>query len=443
MVKMSRIVESYEELESLSKYRAEQCFVSFIVENDRYHPKLNEVVAVYLHPISQRKGYIIGVKHTDCINLVYPRVLELLSTFEYLYTISRKESMYHAGTLATTDISLLAALLDNRKLDIRTPVHTIELFYRYQTDYRAINSIVPILKLYERAEHLYNSVKNYLKVNIPEYFEFYNKVATGVFYLIEQAGVGVTSDIVSTYKLTNPEYNIQKSTIYTSYNLYNTTTRPTNSFNNINFTAIPREGNFRKVYVPKNDYLVQFDFDGYHLRLLCDLLGYKLTDESAHTQLAKQYFNVDTITAEQYAKAKDLNFAAMYGTVPKEYQHFEFFKQLKIFTENLWKNYQNKGYIVDPISQRHIKPDKSTMNGPKLVNYLIQSLETSRNVLILKELLKYLTTKKSNVVLYIYDAIIIDFSKEDTRETLQQIQAILSENNKYPVKFSYSKDLTL
>jgi hypothetical protein len=440
---VSRVIESYEELSKLADYQAEKCFVSFIVENDRYHSKLNEVIAVYLHPISQKKGFIIGINHTECINLVYSRVLQLLSAFEYLYTISRKESMYYAGNLATTDISLLASLLDNRKLDIRTPVHTVELFYRYQTDYKAVNSIVPVLKLYERAEHLYNSVKSYLKVDIPEYFEFYNKLATGVFYLIEQTGIGVTSEIVDTYKLTNPEYSIQKSTIYTSYNLYNLTTRPTNSFNNINFTAIPREGNFRKAYVPKNDYFVQFDFDGYHLRLLCDLLGYELTSESAHAQLAKQYFNVDKITEEQYLQAKDLNFAAMYGKIPKEFQHFDFFRQLKVFTENLWSSYQTTGYIVDPISQRRIKPDKSTMNGPKLVNYLIQSLETSRNVLVLKNLLKYLTTKKSDVVLYIYDAIIIDFSKEDSKETLQEIEHILSESSKYPVKFSYSKDLTL
>jgi hypothetical protein len=440
---VTKIVESYEDLEKLLEYKAEKCFVSLILQNDKYHSKLNEVVAVYLHPYSEKKGYIIGIQHTDCINLVYSRVLQLLSTFEYLYTISRKELMYHAGNLAVTDVSLLATLLDNRKLDIRTPVHTIDLFYRYQTDYKDVNSIVPILKLYERAEHLYNSLKSYLKVEIPEYFHFYNKTAVGVFYLIEQTGIRVLPDIVDTYKLTNPEFNIESSTVYTSYNLYNMTTRPTNSFNNINFTALPKEGSYRKVYIPKNDYFVQFDFDGYHLRLLCELLGYELTSESAHTQMAKQYFSTENITQEQYQQAKDLNFAAMYGKVPKEYQHFEFFKRLKVFTEELWKTYQSKGFIEDPISKRRIKPDKSIMNAPKLVNYLIQSLETSRNILVLKELLRYLTDKQSQVVLYVYDAIIIDFSKGDTKEVLQETEKILSENSKYPVKFSYSKDLTL
>ena len=43
------------------------------------------------------------------------------------------------------------------------------------------------------------------------------------------------------------------------------------------------------------------------------------------------------------------------------------------------------------------------MHPQKLMNYVMQSLETSRNILILKEVLRYLKDKKSKIVLYTYD----------------------------------------
>lgn len=440
---MKTIIESYEQLEQLTAYSSERCFISLILQNDRYHSKLNDVVAIYLHPKSEKKGFIIGIGHTECQNLVYERVIQVLSTFKYLYTISKKETLYHANRLVLTDISLLASLLDGRKLDIRSPIHTIDLFYRYQVGYKPINSIVPILKLYEREEHIYNSVKSYLNVDIPSYFDFYNKVATGVFYLIEQQGIRVTKSILDYYSLEHPEYSISKSKIYGSYNLYNITTRPTNSFNSVNFTAIPKEGQYRDSFISENDYFVQFDFDGYHLRLLCYLIGYTLDDEPAHAQLAKLYFKTDQISELQYKKAKEINFAAMYGSIPREYADYEVFKLLQSYINKLWSEYLGKGFIVDPISKREIRPEKSNMNAPKLLNYLIQSLETSRNVLVLKDLISYLNTKESKIVLYVYDAIVIDFSKKDSKQTLIDIEEILSEKGKYPVKMSYNKTLSL
>ena len=77
------------------------------------------------------------------------------------------------------------------------------------------------------------------------------------------------------------------------------------------------------------------------------------------------------------------------------------------------------------------------------MNYLMQSLETSRNILILKDVLRYLQNKKTKVVLYTYDSLLFDFNKEDGKDTLKELQIILESEKKYPVKFKYSKDLYL
>ena len=63
----------------------------------------------------------------------------------------------------------------------------------------------------------------------------------------------------------------------------------------------------------------------------------------------------------------------------------------------------------------------------KLFNYIIQSKETSTNVELLEELLYYLKDKNTKIVLYTYDAILLDYDKNE--KILQDIIKIL----KYPV----------
>jgi len=73
----------------------------------------------------------------------------------------------------------------------------------------------------------------------------------------------------------------------------------------------------------------------------------------------------------------------------------------------------------------------------------MQSLETLRNVLILKDVLRYLKDKKTKLVLYTYDALLFDFYKEDEEETLNKLKEILESGGKYPIKHKYAKDLVL
>jgi spermidine synthase len=73
----------------------------------------------------------------------------------------------------------------------------------------------------------------------------------------------------------------------------------------------------------------------------------------------------------------------------------------------------------------------------------MQSLETSRNILILRDVLMFLQDKKSKIAIYTYDAIIFDFDKRDGRKTLEDLEKILNQSGKYPVKFKYSSNLVL
>ena len=177
------------------------------------------------------------------------------------------------------------------RLEYSRENNTLNHFYNKFKEHKNINQLIPISKLYESCENVYNQVKKVIGFEIPSGFEFYNNTATNVFFLLEQSGLGIYYDnFVEMFNPRDPLYNIVDNTVLTSYNLYNVTSRPTNAFNSVNFAAIPKSEQHRKCFRPTGDYFVELDFDGYHLRLLCEQIGYDLSRDSAHKQLAKQYF---------------------------------------------------------------------------------------------------------------------------------------------------------
>ena len=441
---MFYISETDHQLERLQNLGRLGAFIQVISSNDNYHPKLANTLAVYVRPIDSKYGFIIPIDHEEGLNVKKERVYELLQSFSTLYTVDKKELLYHFNIQESIDLSLLYSMVKFDRLEYSKENSTINYFYHKHRDFKDVNKLIPISKLYESCEKLYDQIKNVIKYKIPSGFDFYNTTAINVFYLIEQTGLGVYYEAYNElFKPRNPLYNTVNNTVLTYYNLYNITSRPTNSFNSVNYAAIPHSDKHRKAFKPLNDYFVEFDFDGYHLRLLCNQIDYPLSEESAHKQLAKLYFNKEDVTDEEYNKAKQINFQAIYGKIPEDHKDLEIFKEIQEYIDAMWNMFNDNGVVWNPQSSKPFTKKLKDMHPAKLMNYMMQSLETSRNILILKEVLRYLKDKKSKIVLYTYDSITFDFSKQDGKETLEDIKKILEEGKKYPIKFKYSNNLVL
>ena len=438
---MFYIVEQESKLESLERLARLGMYVEVIPTNFYYHPKLTSTVAVYVRLIGSEHGHIIPIDHDEGLNVSKDRIYRILSSASKLYTLDKKNLLYYFNLQDAIDVSLLYSMTKYERLEYS---HDFSYFYNKHSSVKNINQLIPISKLHESCEKTYEKIKDILNLDIPSGFDFYNKTATNVFYLLEQSGLGVYYDnFIEMFKPRNPLFNITNNSVLTSYNLNNVTSRPTNAFNSVNFAAIPKSEQHRKCFHPTGDYFVELDFDGYHLRLLCEQIGYPLSDESAHKQLAKQYFNKEEITEEEYDKAKQINFHAIYGKIPEKYAFLDVFEKIDGFIKGLWTEYETNGRVLAPISNKPFTKALKDMNPQKLMNYIMQSLETSRNILILKEALRFLKDKKTKLVLYTYDALLLDFHKEDGKETLEKLQEILEEGGKYPIKVKYSKDLVL
>ena len=441
---MFYIVEQESKLENLQRLSKLGLYVDVISSNDLYHPKLTSTVAVYIRPLNSKHGFIIPINHDEGLNILKDRVYDLLKSTSKLYTVNKKNLLYHFNLQAAIDLSLVYSMVKYDRLEYTRENNTLNHFYNKFQGFSNINQLIPISKLYQSCEKVYNQVKHVIDFELPKGFDFYNKTATNVFFLLEQSGIGVHYEAYKEmFAPRNPLFNTVDNTVLTSYNLYNVTSRPTNAFNSVNFAAIPKSIEHRKCFIPKGDYFVELDFDGYHLRLLSDQIDYPLTKESAHEQLAKHYFGTEEITDEMYLEAKQINFQAVYGKIPEEHKNIEIFQKIQEYIDTMWNFYNDNGVIYNPISDKPFTKELKEMHPAKLMNYMMQSLETARNILILKDVLRYLQNKKTKLVLYTYDALLFDFYKDEGKETLEELQKILESGGKYPIKFKYSKDLVL
>jgi hypothetical protein len=209
--------------------------------------------------------------------------------------------------------------------------------------------------------------------------------------------------------------------IYTQYNQYTHTGRPSNSFNHVNFGALNKSDGTREMILPSNDLLVEFDYSSYHPRILANITGYDFKGEDIHTHLGKMYFGTDKLTQEQYSEIKKINFRNLY-VESNNFTNFAFFKGVYDLTDKLWNEYRSKGWIESIISR---KPIRGITSKTQVLPYLLQSYETERNCIMMSQLQELLKDTQSKLVLYTYDSFLIDYSKTDGKELLEQIQSTL------------------
>ena len=78
------------------------------------------------------------------------------------------------------------------------------------------------------------------------------------------------------------------------------------------------------------------------------------------------------------------------------------------------------------------------MNPQKLLNYVLQNLETANNVLILYEIFKILRGKNTKLVLYVYDSFLFDVDESEI-DTIEQIKQVFKDK-KLQIKIKKGKN---
>ena len=419
------IVENKKQLEEFLKlYNSEDSILVPIPQDSNKHPVSDELSLLYVKLFNGNE-FILPFNHSETLNIEIPN----LESNTKKYTYDRKKLNHFIKLNNVIDINLLHYLATSTPLyidDIDTNAHHFFNMRYYKRN--NINNIIPVLKHLEKCRE----IDSILKDTIEKYeayvnLSYNNEVLDNLSY-IESNGLQTID-----------------GTVHSEYNIYTSTGRPSNRFGGTNFAALNKTDGSRKPFVSrfKNGVLVEMDFDGYHLRLIADKIGYKFPEGSVHEYMAK-FYGCD------YNESKNRSFKYLYGHIPIDVVQINpFFSKVHDFIKNLWSEYKSKEFIVSDIYNRRIyKKNLSDMNANKLFNYTIQLMETENNMKVLSKLIPEIKDDRSKLILYSYDSFLLDFNMEDSLTYLSKVKKILEQNDKFPVKVSWGlnyhemKDIT-
>lgn len=243
---------------------------------------------------------------------------------------------------------------------------------------------------------------------------------------IERLGIHVDTEKFIDRWPANGKHLIDE-TLYTEYNPYTITSRPSNRFGGINFGALNKKDGTREVFIPnKNNIFLQFDYDAYHVRIIGKLIKYTLPTTSVHQWLADQY-------GCEYDESKGRTFRILYGGVSEEDKEIPFFNEVDKFIEKMGNDSISKGYIQTPKGRRIPIDWIENPNPQKLFNYLLQATETEFNIEAMVRL------KENNLplpMLYTYDSFLFDYPMDSDISLAKEIKSVL-ESFGFPIKASW------
>ena len=419
------IVENKKQLEEFLKlYNSEDSILVPIPQGSIKHSVRDELSLLYVKLFNGNE-FILPFNHSETLNIEIPN----LESNTKKYTYDRKKLNHFIKLNDVIDINLLHYLATSTPLyidDIDTNAHNFFNMRYYKKN--NINNIIPVLKHLEKCREIANILKDTIEKYKPYVNLSYNNEVLDNLNYIESNGLQTVEGMV-----------------YSEYNIYTSTGRPSNRFGGTNFAALNKTDGSRKPYVSrfKNGVLVEMDYDGYHLRLIADKVGYKFPEGSVHEHMAK-FYGCD------YEESKQKSFQYLYGHIPIEVVQINpFFSKVYDFIKDLWNEYKSKEFIVSDIYNRQIyKKNLSDMNANKLFNYTIQLMETENNMKVLSKLIPEIKDDRSKLILYSYDSFLLDFNMEDSLTYLSKVKKLLEQNDRFPVKVSWGlnyhemKDIT-
>jgi len=422
------LIETQSQLKHLYDKNYQEIFLEIISLNDNIHPILNSVSLLYLKPLNNDKGVMLCIDHSETLSLSKTLVNAYLQQIPKIWVRDKKNTLYYFPFKTNfLDVNFIIP-----KPYVPTPTNAHKLLQNKNPNFNNINKIIPVVKHYEFCKNIFLDLQEYFTKELPKSFSFYNDKVTLAFFGIEKNGLQINKNILKQhYEIDKEHYSIQNDRIYSQYNLYTTTRRPSNAFNNINFAAINKDTGVREAFTA-NNFLVEFDISAYHPTLIAKLIKYTFVDTDIHKTFAEMY-------GVSYTEAKTLTFKQLYGGIFKQYEHLEFFQKTKQFINNNWEVFNNSGEVIVPVSSYCFdKTNLTDMNPQKLFNYLLQNIETSVNTLILLKIHKLLSNKQSKIILYTYDSFMLDVSKGE--ETLVKDIKNIFTKFKLNVKIKYGKN---
>jgi hypothetical protein len=365
------------------------CICIPFFSNNNFHSSTLEIIGLYLYFIDGTTK-IVNFTHPDSLESNYS--LHDIKLHQKSLVLNKKSMLYHKFNDGIDLNSYLHYYIHDHVDVYEFYTNVMENFYsRYHTSNK-LNKIVPLSKLIEFAENIILFVLPYYK---PE--------------KISQECIDYCQDFTNTFKfIESNEIPVGDEMKKQNYMWYTATSRPSNSWNNFNFSALNKnDGTRNKIHSRfEGGKIVQFDYDAFHIKLLAKILDYKFT-KHPYEQI-KEELNLDI----SYDEVKSRVFQNIYGTITDQFLQHPFFQRVQAMIDELYQEYIEKGYTESYFYHKRFREiEDPTPN--KVFNYFLQSLETEYNVRKLKTVLPMIQHQRTVLCMYLYDAFVFDVPPDE------------------------------
>lgn len=423
------IVETVSELKELKSFIDGKPSYWFPMWIDfELHPLNTELSFIFIH--CDGRDYILSHNHVDTLPIDLEGIGEIISTKGYKWMFQTKKFLntLKIPNLELYDIDTAWFLKTAQTIDYRTPFEGLLHSWKTKGYYDNLIKSIPILKLGEIIQTL---IPKYTDLDDTDYnFNWYNSTYIPILSEIEGNGVRVDRKKFTDRWPHAPKHISPNEIVYTEYNPFTVTGRPSNRYGGVNFSALNKSDGSRECFVSDGIFL-QMDFDAYHPRIIGKLIGYPLPQTSVHQWLSEQY-------GTTYEEGKGVTFQLLYGGIPTEFLEIPYFKGVDEYINTLWGKVQKDGYLTT-LRRRIPLSWIENPNPQKVFNYLLQAVETELNVDKLRKILDLIRGTEVKLILYTYDSFLLDYPLENPKEVITELKGLI-EGGGFPIKASWGVD---
>ena len=422
--------------------------ILWAIPSDEFlHPCATDVCAVFMKNVDTNETHCVSFNHPD---------LSVYDKLEFVKDLNRIDCRIHKKWVFDKksfiqllpakdlfDINLYCHLQEGKIIEkhmFETPAH--KFIYRSKRKCGDLNKVVPILKHKQTFDRMCEEFLKGGNRNLDDIdcgYQQENSIIIETLSELEFNGIYVNKECFEKYfnASINPD-----GFVYSQYNIYTSTGRPSNHFDGVNYAALNKEDGSRKCFVSNfgdQGEMVLIDYSAFHPRIICYITDFQMDiDQDIYKYLGELYFNRH-VTEYDMEEIKSITMRQLYGGVEEKYENIKYFQNLKAFKDRHWKCFQRDGYTITPlfsrkITDKHIKD----ANPNKLFNYILQATETEIAMTAIQQVNKYLRDKQTKAVLYTYDSLLLDFHKSETvGEVLNTIMDIMRIGYRFPIKVYY------
>lgn len=423
----------------LEKNYKDDLFLHIVLCDDVVHPVKSSPCVVFVQNFRTDELFCVAFDHQDSPSVVaLPEFIDDISKFDgRFFVLDKKSFIQQIPIKKVLDVNLGLHLKNDKILNLVDFETTAHRFIRqnYYT-YPVLNKVVPLVKHQEMVSNLYLKIKNIYKSLIfnEKYFLSINGPIIETLADVEKNGIFVDREKFKKHF----EIDVgERNSVFSQYNIYTSTGRPSNRFGGVNYAALQKDDGSRECFVSRfadEGTMVLIDYSAFHPRIICELTNFKLgLDVDFYRYIAKLCFKKQIVDEQDVSDAKALTFRQLYGGVEEEYSHVQFFYNLKGFIDSHWKEYQEQGYTTTPIFGRKIS-EVSEAKPNKLFNYILQATETEIAVPILGKVNNFLYSKLSKPIIYTYDSILFDVHIDELDTIKKDVVEIMMDGNRFPIK---------